>query len=127
MSEQEHIEQHRQLLYVAERGTRTAYAKEVPDERVPLAEAVGDSPLAELLRDPKKGSEPLCVDSAFRVDTKSALGLGPPGTWMSRQLGPSRVVREVVGVDAVSSAQHGTILRPPFQIRPGRSGSGSPI
>jgi hypothetical protein len=69
----------------------------------------------------KKGSESLRVDSASRVDTEGVLGLGPPCTWMSGQLGPSRVVREVVGVDALSSAQQ-TILSPPFQIRPGRFG-----
>jgi hypothetical protein len=49
--EQRHIEEHRYLLYVAEREARTAYAKEAPDERVVLTEAVGDGPLAERLRD----------------------------------------------------------------------------
>ena len=49
--EQRHIEEHRYLLYVAEQKARTAYAKEAPDEMVPLGEAVGDGPSAERLRD----------------------------------------------------------------------------
>jgi hypothetical protein len=48
--EQRHIEEHRYLLYVAEQKARTAYAREAPDEMVPLAEAVGDGAPAELLR-----------------------------------------------------------------------------